>query len=564
MPLKPVFDKSPLTLLTALPLRAGQARPESEKMKRLYRLVRDSQEVSMFEGVFRLACLVTGKAENEPVTAVIRAKLDSQKEDGSFPMVLEEQIALMRAAWAMYEFEVRKPLLEKIVKWVAWSAKNWADVLEDEQVWKSPADLLELLENLYRVTGKGAFLPLMEQLSGASMNWAGALMTQTAQRPMSREYTREEIERGLEKENGDRAGYFTNQVLIGSAEALADGMRAAMAKGWFSGSATEMGAARFGWERLSRHHGAVCGGLTADELLGGMNPSAPVSTAGVGALAEALCKAAMGRQTDWAWEALERLVFNALPVCVGGKCVKAWQRVNTLDQADDRGCFFPGEDQQGRARARLCRGYAWAMQSAVTLWEDGFAVNMMMPGKYAVSVRDVAGVLVIEGGEGNFSLTLRLKEEMKGTFRLRIPDWTPNCDVMVNGASTMSATCRLVDGFISLDRVWHDGDSITVHFDMTPRRAQGYHQGGYITMGPRVMALKAQGKWAYALVGEPKMSGKDVLAPFKPVEGWKANGNAPADLPVLPRTAGETEMLPLVPYADVQERIALFPQGGQA
>ena len=49
------------------------------------------------------------------------------------------------------------------------------------------------------------------------------------------------------------------------------------------------------------------------------------------------------------------------------------------------------------------------------------------------------------------------------------------------------------------------------------------------------------------------------------VSGWKARGDVPADIPVLPAASGkELQRVCLVPYAQAAARIAIFPGWKQA
>ena len=61
MPLKPIFDKAPLTAMTCQPLRAGLVRMESAAMTKLYAMTAAANEPIALEGAFRLACIVTAK-----------------------------------------------------------------------------------------------------------------------------------------------------------------------------------------------------------------------------------------------------------------------------------------------------------------------------------------------------------------------------------------------------------------------------------------------------------------------------------------------------------------------
>lgn len=565
MPLKPIFDKAPLTTMSSQPLRAGMVRAEHAKLRQLMQHIAGDTAPAALEGAFRLTCLLQADPDTSAAAAAIRQALASQKEDGGFDLPHADAVALMRAAWAMYEYEARMPLLQPILRWVSWLAANWDAVMADDAVWASPADLLELLENLYRVTGKAPLLTMVTRLSHQAMNWAGVLNTISVQRPTSRAISREELESCLGIEQGSREGYYNHFLRANSPEQLADGARACMARGWATGSATELGAARTGWERLSRHHGAVCGGLTSDELLEGTSPSAAVSAAAVGAWAEALTAAASAMHGDWVWEALERIALNAVPAFITEEGVRPFQRVNTLKaECTDADCFRVTADHGKRALYRLARGCAALASGAVMARPDGFAVNMYIPGRYQVVVGDNALVLTLRKSEGKFSIAVSCKQEVKATASLRLPAWARNVEITVNGMEAgtgkdCSAVC------MSIERTWHDGDEITVVLEETLRMLEGHHQGRYVLRGAKLMCLPVQDKaWAKCLVSVQDTEA-GVVALVDDVADWKRKGDVPADVPVLPAASGkELTTVALVPYAEAAARIALFPGRKQA
>ncbi len=552
MALKAIFDKAPLTMLTCQPLHAGQARVELESMKQLYARVKGMREPVMLEGVFRLACLVGEKAEQQAAAEAIRKAMAQQQPDGSFRLTIEETVAVLRAVWALYEAAQEKAELGCLLRWFAWAAKQWDELTADAYVCASPADLLELLEHLYRVTSAPGFLKLCRSLSAGAMNWSSVLTSGNFQTTLARQVSAEELKNGLEKENGDIHGYYTRLSLTNNGMALADGVRASMARGWLSGSATELNAAKIGWEKLSRHHGAVCGGLTDFPALSGTTPSAAVSTEGVGAWAEALVSAGQGEHAVWAWDALERIVFNAMPGCITETGVTALQRVNTLSaEAKEAGNI---------ALSRLCRGYAQAAQAAVTAWPDGFAVNLMLPGRYAVC--DSRIILSLERRGNTCVMKLNMKADQKAHFHMRIPNWTRSCEFQINGVPLAENARRLVDGCIGVERVWHDGDEITVLMETPVVCHHAHHQGAYLTRGEQVMVLLAAENWAMALCGEAREKDGRVVAPLAPVV-WKQGNQVPLDVPVRPQPIGEAQQLPLTAYAQAQAHIALFPQTAQ-
>lgn len=561
MPLKPIFDKAPLTTMTEQPLRAGLVRMDNAVLSKLYEMVAFTNEAAALEGAFRLACIVTAKPGEEPVAAKIRALLDTQKQDGSFAASAKESVAILRAGWALYEYEARKPLLDPIARWCAYAVQHWDELMADDDIWANSADVLELLENLYRVTGKSAVLTLCERIATQTMGWSSVLNTVSSQRPTSKSVTKEELDAGLAKEHGSREGYYTHFYRTNHAESLADGARSTMMKGWYSGSATELNATKNGWERLSRHHGAVCGGLTSDELIEGTSPAALVSTAALGAWAEALCAAALADGSDWAVEALERMAYNAMPACIQGEKLQAFQRVNNLTaDVDANDGFCVAADHADRALVRLTRGYAALASSVVTARADGACVNLYMPGRYAVPVGEGLLIFNINVNAKGTTITVHSRQETRAAVRLRMPSWSRVTEVTVNGADNHE---EVVNGMITFDRVWHEGDVISMTFAQEIKVVDGHHQGKYVLRGPVLMALQTNAAWQQAFVSAA-MEDNHVVALLDQVREWKYKADVPADIPVLPETNGTPEKHQLVPYAKAAARIALFPGRKQA
>lgn len=557
MPLKPIFDKAPLTTMNAQPLRAGLVRMESTAMSKLYQLTAMTNNPATFEGTFRLACIVSSKPTEEPVVAKIRAMLASQKEDGSFMLSFKDSVAVLRATWALYELEARKPLLEHIAKWCAFAVQHWDELMTDDDIWACSADLMELLENLYRVTGKSAVLTLCDRVAAHTMSWSGVLNTINSQRPTSKTVSKNELEEGLAKECGSREGYYTYFSRVNHAESLADGARSTMMKGWFSGSLTELNATRNGWERLYRHHGAVCGGLTSDEMLEGTSPAEAVSTAALGAWVEALCAAAMNDRSEWAYEALERMAYNAMPACMNGDKLLAFQRVNTLvSEVDEDACFSLSEDHAERAVMRMVRGYAAIASVAVAAQQEGASINLYLPGRYAVPVKEELLILTVKPSANGVSIAVHCKSEIEATVRLRIPAWSKNTEITVNGNDNHG---EVKNGYMTFDRTWHDGDVIVLTYEQSVNVLTGHHQGKYVLRGPVVMALPVEeNNWKKAFVSAQK-GAEGVVAILDHVNEWKHKSGVPADVPVLPETEGNVSEYLLVPYAKADKRIALFP-----
>lgn len=566
MPLKPIYEKAPLVALRQLPLRPGQVRCREEQLKQLYALTTMAKEKPLlWEGAFRLACVLTVKPMEEPCAHWIMTALEQQTEEGGLPFEITDAVAVTRAALAVYEWDARRPLLERLIRFCGWLKEHWESVMACAAVRIHSADLMDMLLTLYRVTGKKAILSLCERLRQGAMDWSGILHTFAVQRPMNRVTPWSDMEGGLEAEANSEAGFYTRQYLTCHGESLADGIRAALYNGRYSGNGQELSAPKVGWEKISRYHGAVCGGISADETIAGTSPSNGIDAAALGAWAEALCTAGTLDDAAWAFEAVEAMTVNGLPAAFQNDLLIPFQRVNSLSvNCGTKDCYHVHEEnaQALRSLNRLCRGWACAASHAVTLSPDGASVNLYLPGRYAVPMGDGACVLHLAGVNGRYTLTMTGKKPVKAAIRLRIPAWTKEASITVNGKERHEGKPST---YLELARTWQDGDRVDMDYPEALTVSEGHHQSACIRWGAKVMAYPVQeGSWAMALCGEPCLKDGQVIAPLRRVSAWRRKGGVPADLPVLPETEGETIEACLAPYAETPCRIALFPKGRQA
>lgn len=567
VPLKPIYEKAPLKTLETLPLRPGQASVRYEALERLLTLAlqeeKAEEQPALWEGIFRASCIAGKRGENLPVSQWIANALEAQSETGELPgRSMENSVAIMRAAFALYEYDAKRPVLEKLLKWCGFVAANLNDILENTAaVRQCSADLMELLEQLYRVTGKKALLGLCEKLRRQCMDWSGILHTFAVQRPMSRVTPWADLEAGLEAEDGNEQGFYTREYLTCQGEHLADGARSAVLNGLYSGNGMELSAAQAGWEKITRYHGAVCGGITCDGMIGGASPSACVDAAALGAWAEALCVASASSNDLWAAEALDMMAANAIPKAVRGGELHCLQRVNGLsDECGLYGVYHAEADRRIRGLNRLLRGCAAICSHAVMMRRGGLDVQLYFPGKYTAATENGTISLEVSAEAGHVTLTASVRQETNAALRLRIPAWAGHVQVLVNGEAVKASAPGEV---MLLDRSWHKDDMVSCTFEKTLRVLPGHHQSAYVMQGNTLLMMPANtaSSWAVAMMGEPTM-GEDgsVRCPVASVPEWHKHGDVPADLPVLPKVQGETWAAELRPYAEATG-IALFPKG---
>lgn len=67
--------------------------------------------------------------------------------------------------------------------------------------------------------------------------------------------------------------------------------------------------------------------------------------------------------------------------------------------------------------------------------------------------------------DGDVAVDLSLDEPAEFTLGLRIPGWTDNWDITVDGESV---SVEPTDGYVMIEREWHDGDGVEVSLGMEP------------------------------------------------------------------------------------------------
>lgn len=543
MALKPVYSKAPLTEYTALSLTGGRAHTEDKTIRTLYSKV---DGAAMPEAALRLAALL----DETSVSAekAVKDALKKQTAEGAFPGKLAEALAAARGVWTVYEMTGDRVYLEALMRWAASVHANEDAWMSDSAIRINPADLMELLENLYRVTGRKVLLTMCARLRSEAMNWAGVLQTFSVRSAMSRIMKPEAMAEGVAEEKGNENGFYTRQLLTCSGMELGDGARAASASAVYSGNAQEAGAAMVGWEKLMKSHGAVCGGIHCDETVAGLSPVAPVSTAAVGAWAEALAVTLCRTGSEAAAEALERIAVNALPAAVEGGRLHDWLYENTMGAAKPAFAFDTKEEVR---LAHLARGAAAVWENAVTMSPESVQINLLLPGVYTPRV---AGTNVRLTIDDNGTITVAAKETAEWTMRIRIPAWAESAELILDGKkATVKPGTRA-----ALKREWKNGDVVECRFVKALRTVEGYHQAVSVYDGPVLLTLPVEKK-VMALCGQPERKDGKVVVAAAAVTGKCSAGN----LPVKPETEAAAEF-EMTAFASCKHGQAVLPVAAKA
>lgn len=523
--------------------------------------------------------------------------LASQDEDGFFGPKTNRgwwpRMVALKALMQHFTATADRRVLPFMMKYFRYQYEHLSE--QPLELWASARASENLLSVLwlYNITGEKALLRLCDRLIGQALDWTGLFSAFPYNTDLKRTMPWKELKPRL-KDNGDihSQAWFAHQST--HVVNLAMGLKYPALEHALHGGIKQDAAVFAGYEKLMKTHGVATGMFTGDEHLSGASPSQGTETC---AVAEMLFtqEVLMGLLDDARiGDIWEMIGYNAMPAALSrdGWTHQYDQQVNQIRiSRQKRNWYNNGDDSNvfglepnfGCCTANLHQGLP---KFAAHLWmatEDGGLV-CQSPAPCMVRFRAGGQRVKVEVG-GNYphdgAVSIRVQVASPAAFPivLRIPAWAEGASVRV-GEEQYEARCG---SFVSIHRLWEGGEVIELTLPMVPRIKKWYHQSISVYKGPLLYALPIRAiwekdgdapyadrfaapasPWNYALYPSEHLCAAgdgSIEVCGAPVPGWQEKNGSAAPPPVLPKTAGDKQVLRLVPYAQSELRIAQFPQG---
>lgn len=213
----------------------------------------------------------------------------------------------------------------------------------------------------------------------------------------------------------------------------------------------------------------------------------------------------------WA-DRCEEIAFNSFPASMTPE-QKGLHYITCANQVQlDRHNKAPGIQNRGTMFSyspfecyRCCQhnvSHGWPYY-AEELWlatpDRGLAASLYAASQVAVQVGDGTKVQITEETDYPFEDTIRFRlasvKPAQFPLYLRIPRWCKQPELQINGQA-MALSARPLS-FIRIDRLWQDGDCVTLRFPMevTVRTWSKNHNAVSVDYGPLSFSLSIRERW---------------------------------------------------------------------
>ncbi len=365
-----------------------------------------------------------------------------------------------------------------------WGRMRWQD------------ELLSVLW-LYQRTDDAKLLELAHLLKQQGYDWQGMF----AHFP----FTQKTDAEALRKQAGASDAFMQDLGLQVHGVNVAQSLKASPAWSIVSGDSADRDAIHHQLQMLDTYHGLPNGMFSADEHLAGRSPSQGTELCTVVETMFSLEVALAVTGDAGLGDRLERIAFNALPAALTDDM---WahqynQQPNQVECSLHREPWTTDGPESNlfglEPNFRCCTAnfhQGWP-KFANSLWmatsDDGLAAMSYAPCTVHAAVRGVRTVIE-QVSEYPFRqtvhVTLRPQRPVKFPLRLRMPGWSQDTRIAVNGKPV-----KATPGFATIEREWAPGDTVELTFAATVKTEHGYNGALSLSRGALVYALPIKENW---------------------------------------------------------------------
>ena len=254
-------------------------------------------------------------------------------------------------------------------------------------------------------------------------------------------------------------------------------------------------------------HGRIDNLPNADELARDNVPYHGTETCAVveGMLSYEMSVAILGQ--GWIGDELEYLAYNSLPACYTNDFTShVYYQTQNQVMATHGGHEHLQEHSDSIAYG-VCSGYECCFPNMHMGWpkfvqsmwmattDGGLAVIAYGPNSVTAKVADGAVAKFHQKTDYPFKDTIGLTYEGQTAsfpLMLRVPGWCENPSFKVNGETV---TAEIVDGFITIDREWTQGDVVEIVFPMEVRITNWYNDSVAVMYGTLDFSINVEEEW---------------------------------------------------------------------
>lgn len=261
---------------------------------------------------------------------------------------------------------------------------------------------------------------------------------------------------------------------------------------------------------IKKYHGQPQGMYGGDEPLHGNNPVQGVEFCSISEEMFSL-ETMLTITGDMVFaDLLEKITYNALPTQASDDFTSRqyFQAANQVELSDRLETSYQTNTHRGTDFVfGILSGYPCCTANMHQSWpkyvqnlwyatkDQGVAALMYAPSEVALKVANGVDLKVIEETGFPFreevKFTLELNQSATFPFHLRIPGWTKNANIRINGSKWEG---DINDQIAVINQEWKDGDQIVLEMPMELEATQWYDFATAIERGPLVYALKIRDK----------------------------------------------------------------------